>query len=145
MISTETAEFVLRVLTLMAKHDVAGSSAVWWRTDGTYAPITFFVNCNDVFAWASADCETLTPDNIDLLESTLDEIASMEKVDAVSGPSIYDAFDLFCARIRKTRPQGRSYDGYHESVWPLFDACGPERSLSEPGNTPRKQQDGEPT
>jgi len=47
--------------------------------------------------------------------------------------------DLFAARVRKMRPQGAAYKvRYDESIWPLFDACGPVREVGfgnpkEPG------------
>lgn len=35
--------------------------------------------------------------------------------------------ELFAARVREMRPQGACYKGYPKDLWPLFDACGPER------------------
>lgn len=35
--------------------------------------------------------------------------------------------ELFAARVRGMRPQGACYKGYPKDLWPLFDACGPER------------------
>jgi hypothetical protein len=37
--------------------------------------------------------------------------------------------ELFCARVRKMRPQGAWYAYCPEAEWPLFDACGPERGV----------------
>lgn len=38
--------------------------------------------------------------------------------------------DLFAARVRSMRPQGAAYKvRYDKSIWPLFDACGPEREI----------------
>ncbi len=139
--------FILRVLGLFASHDIAGDHPLWWRTDSSYAPVTFLVICNDVFYWASGDAEPITPSNIALLESTLAEVAVLEREcpDRVNGPSIFDAVDLFCARVRGMRPQGAAYRGYHATLWPLFDACGPERPATEPGNTPRPAAASTPT
>ena len=39
--------------------------------------------------------------------------------------------ELFSARVRKMRPQGASYKLYPKELWPLFDACGPERIDSD--------------
>ena len=47
--------------------------------------------------------------------------------------------DLFAARVRQMRPQGAAYKvRYDESIWPLFDECGPVREVGfgnpkEPG------------
>lgn len=58
--------FVLRVLGTISAADCYGE--LFWRTDGEYAPITFWINCNDFFFWGCADMEDLTPDNIDVLD-----------------------------------------------------------------------------
>lgn len=105
-------KFVMDVLTLMAKHDA--TQAIWWRCDGEYAPITFFINCNDLFFWACADCETITPENLPILAQAYED-------------SEYLGAALFCARVRKMRPQGAWYSYCDRKEWPLFDACGPER------------------
>lgn len=111
-------DFILAVLELFARHD--RHSEVWWRTDGAYAPITFFVNCNDVFAWGCADCEQLTEETLPALAQAYQD---SDKVGA----------ELFCSRVRKERPQGAFYAYIPEEEWPLFDACGPEREVG-PGN-----------
>ncbi len=114
------SEFVLRVLQIFSKYD--SHDNLWWRTDDKYAPVTFFVNCNDLFFWAYADLEEITEQNIDCLEqSFVDASAAHEDGD------IYGTM-LFCCRQRKMRPQGAAYPKVQE-LWPLFDACGPEREI----------------
>jgi len=120
---------------------------IWWRTDGEYAPVTIFVNCNDLFWWASADCERLTPENIGLWEQAYSDLDALLRDEPrtpenqTDGPvrkawlargtrriSIMSCVDwLFCARVRGMRPQGACYPSDAPEVWPLFDACGPER------------------
>lgn len=39
------------------------------------------------------------------------------------------ASSLFACRSRKMRPQGACYPDDHPELWPLFDACGPEREV----------------
>lgn len=56
---TVTLDFLLRVMDVLAKID--STDAIWWRTDGEYAPVTIFVNCSDLFWWAHADVEEVTP------------------------------------------------------------------------------------
>jgi hypothetical protein len=128
MTDSERLAFILRVLALFDD----GTEPLWWRVDGQYAPITFLINCNDLFYWACADSETVTPANIGDLEQAF---ADAKAIDPFLGTC--DASLLFCARNRKMRPQGKFYEAIQEKLWPLFDACGPERSLKEFGNTPR--------
>lgn len=114
---TTDAAFAFRVLDVLARADMHDS--LWWRTDGGYAPATFWIMCNDVFAWGCADAEPLTPDSLPDLEQALRDEA------AVTGNNIYGD-DLYCARRRGRRPQGAAYPN-DRRLWPLFDACGPER------------------
>lgn len=116
------SDFVMDVLRLAAEYDMCGD--LWWRCDGEYAPVTFFVNCNDCFYWACSDCEQLTPENLPILvQAFKDAEAADEKRGTIYAP------ELFVARVRGMRPQGASYkECYPETMWPLFDACGPERT-----------------
>lgn len=107
-------KFVMRVLQVTAKHGYGCRKALDWRCDGEFAPLTFFVHCNDLFTWGSADCEDVTPENIALLDQSYTDCRKYGS-------------DLFCARVRKMRPQGAVYSMIDKEYWPLFDACGPER------------------
>jgi|HubBroStandDraft_4_1064222.scaffolds.fasta_scaffold00029_108 hypothetical protein len=95
---------------------------VEWRTDGEYAPVRFFINCNDQFWWGTGDNEDLTPENIGELEKAY---ADCNAIDKVCGK--HHAQSLFCCRVRKMRPQGCCYPP--REYWHLFDACGPEREV----------------
>jgi len=112
---------------------------IWWRTDAEYAPVTFFMGCNDLFYWASADAVTLTPENIDRLDVAIKDIKvamNMDhdrlpkehafKFDKWFGMGDYAAI-LFCARERKMRPQPPYYESIPEELHALFNQCGPER------------------
>jgi hypothetical protein len=111
--------FALRVLDVIARADLHDS--LWWRTDGDYGPVSFWILCNDVFAWACADAERITPETLPELEQAIrDEVA-------ITGTTIY-ADHLYCARRRGKRPQGAAYPD-DRRLWPLFDACGPERPI----------------
>lgn len=123
MTDSETVAFARRVLEAFNALDGADKDRLWWRTDAEYAPITWLVQCNDLFYWGSADCETITPDNIAELERA---VTDCRAVDEAVGE--LEAVDLFCCRINKTRPQGASYPK-DQRFWPLFDACGPERAV----------------
>ncbi len=102
---------------------------IWWRIN-EYGiqddKVHVFVNCNDFFHWACSDLEEITLDNIDLLESTIQECEEI-----LGGKyRASDAFLLWCCRVREMRPQGAYYAHLDEELWDLFDAAGPER---EPG------------
>lgn len=118
-----TDPFVLRVLDIIARADLRDS--LFWRTDGKYAPVSFFINCSDVFAWGGADCEPLTADDVDNF------VKALADTQAVGGSNAYGP-ELYCARRRGMRPQGAVYPK-DKRLWPLFDACGPEREVG-PGN-----------
>jgi hypothetical protein len=115
----EQAAFVLRVLQVTAAAD--SCSDIWWRTDETYAPVVFLVGCNDLFFWACADAERLTPQNIDLLEQAY--------LDTEAVGCRWNGASLFCARVRKMRPQSACYPKDEPQMWPLYDACGPPRDV----------------
>lgn len=122
-------DFILKVLSITARHDQHHD--IWWRTDGEYAPVTFFVLCNDLFWWATADSERVTPENVGELERAYEDAAAAHEIGEVYGAA------LFCARVRGMRPQGAAYPQEPE-MWGLFDACGPERIPDkEPFGNPR--------
>lgn len=125
---------------------------LWWRTDGEYAPVTFFVNCNDLFYWASADCETLTPDNLPLLLQAVKDVRVAFGVDVHDSRELLDGktgvpderwnnwfhsgghgASLFCARVRGMRPQRPVMRKLDARLLPLFEACGPERDRKDEG------------
>lgn len=136
-------EFVLRVLRVFdAFNDSPEGDELWWRTDGEYAPVTFFAKCSDVFCWGCADMETITPDNISVLEDAVRDCR------AVGRPmALLHAVTLFCCRARRMRPQGAVYDGIDEKVWHLFDACGPKREvgIGNPRQHPEDRTTGQTT
>ena len=115
-------EFILDLSGFIAEHDICGM--VDWRTDGKYYPITFHLNTNDLFVWGSADSEEINESNLSVFkQSILDCI----KIDSVLGA--IEGCSLFAARMNKMRPQGAAYPECKE-LWPLFDACGPEREIN---------------
>lgn len=132
---SKQAAFCQRVLDAVAFDDC---DMIWWRTDSEYAPITFFVNCNDLFAWATADAEDVTPENIHLLEQSIKDVRAIDDCSQMAG-------SLFCCRARKLRPQGAAYPK-DERLWALFDECGPDRDIDKepfgnPHSHPRKAKE----
>lgn len=110
-------DFIHRVLAVFAFDNC---DDLWWRTDGEYAPVTLFVLCNDVFEWGTADAEPIRPEDLPLLEQAAEDVRPL--VSMLNGVG-----DLYVARKRGMRPQGASYKYIDEKLWPLFNACGPER------------------
>jgi len=120
--------FILEVLDAVAFDNC---DELWWRTDGEYAPVAFFVNCNDLFFWGTSDAEDVTPENIHLLKKSFDDVEAIDEFSQLGG-------ELFCCRSRKMRPQGAAYPK-DAKLWPLFDKCGPDRDVDkEPFGNPRK-------
>ncbi len=113
-------DFILRVLRLVAAGDIR--EFVNWRCDGGFAPVTFAVDCSDILDWGSADVEPITPANVDEFERALREVADITGGDHTYGPV------LFACRMRRTRPQNAAYPS-DTRLHPLFDACGPARSV----------------
>ena len=109
---------------------------IWWRTERQSPfddddPLQLLVNCNDVFFWASADCEEITEENH---QSLIDTITECEAI--VGRYNANDAFPLWVARVRAMRPQSPVYKHLDPRLWHLFDAAGPEReqSIGNPGS-----------
>jgi hypothetical protein len=112
--STEVKD-ILPIMQAIADADA--HSSVWWRTDGEYAPVSFLVNCNDIFCWACADAEELTIENLPVFVQACKDASEW-------GP------ELFCARVRGERPQGAVYKGMTPEQAAFFNACGPAREIS---------------
>lgn len=122
-------DYAHRVLAVFAFDHTDG---LWWRVDAQYAPVTFFATCNDFFAWGGSDVEPITPQDVPLLEQAADD------VDTVAGGGGW-AGELFAARKRGMRPQGAAYADIPQGLWPLFDACGPPRTVGLGNPRPRPE------
>ncbi len=119
-------EFIMRVLKTV---EFDNCDDIFWRTDGEYAPITFLAMCNDMFWWGTADCEEITPENIDVFEQAFADCRA-----AAGRAGTFYGTSMFVARVRKMRPQGAAYppmvageEAQRRALWALFDACGPAR------------------
>ena len=126
-------DFVFDVLELLDQNDMC--DMVTWTTNRKTKEVQFQVICNDLFFWGSADCEDLTPQNLSLLKQSIIDVNTIKP----DYGTIY-GISLFCTRIRQQRPQGAAYPE-NKALWPLFDACGPERKIElgnpyKPGDYP---------
>lgn len=130
MTTLEYLEAVLDVCQEADHHDM-----VIWH--GTGASRRASVICNDVFAWACADCEEIRPEDIALLRECLSELEVIERtIPEDRNDSVATAYlpELYAARKRGMRPQAPCYEdknGYGPRVAALLDAAGPERSDSD--------------
>lgn len=135
MSDSEQLAFILRILKVLAFENCED---LWWRCDNEYAPLTLFIDCSDAFWWGTADCEAVTPENVHILEEAFRDCKTADPKYGECYASL-----LFCARVRKVRPQGAAYPGNDSAcLWPLFDACGPEREIGmgnpyRPGQYPK--------
>lgn len=114
-------ELIRRILKVYWDADV--HDLLWWRVDDD--EITFMAMCNDLFAWATADGEPITAENIQVLEETAAELKAIP-ITPKSDPLMYLS-ELFAARVRGMRPQRPCYKRMAPDISALFDACGPER------------------
>ena len=107
---------MFEMLDFIRDHDLFGY--VTWVTDKNNRTVTFYLNCNDLFYWACADCEEIGLDDLPALAECL-------RIDSIYGN------DLFCCRKRGMRPQKAFYSlrGVQETpdLIKLFNECGPER------------------
>lgn len=118
---TERLTFIMRVLRTFAMAPNDSNDMLLWRTDGRYAPITFFASCSDFFYWGTADAEEIKPEDIDALEQAFADVRA-----AGADEGQYWGAVLYAARKRGMRPQ-RPARPQAPALAALFDACGPER------------------
>ena len=120
---------ILTVLSFISDNDMEGD--VSWRCDGDRAPITFWINCNDTFAWGCSDGEHFSVGDLPDIKRAMEDCEN-----AIKHYSHYGVI-LWIARARKMRPQGAAYPQKKE-LHALFDAVGPVREVGlgnpyEPG------------
>lgn len=119
MQAANDVDFMVRVLGFFWNRDIQDD--LFWREDN--GVVSFYAKCSDFFWWGTADVEEITPENVDMLDQAWDDIRAAKPGDPFGSLSIAP---LFCARVRQMRPQGAAYPK-ERWLWPLFDACGPER------------------
>lgn len=106
--------FEYELLRLLARHDVRDD--LFWNILGSDNSIKFFINCSDVFWWATADLVEVTPENLPILKQAYEDAGD-----------IYGG-DLFAARVRNMQPQDPYLDRISdEKIKAHFLACGPKR------------------
>ena len=126
-----TTEHILKVLNLAVDYS-QGENLLWRKEEN--GELVVAVNCNDIFHWACADSEEVTPENLEVYRQSL--------IDCQQAKAIDYADVLFVARVRQMRPQGATYPHIPTQLWPLLDACGPERKadFDNPYNHPSEPE-----
>lgn len=146
----EDTKFVFNVLALRDEFELlfGAEQVLFWRTDGQYAPITFFITCNDLFYWGGSDAEKITKENFPEIRRAIEDVrfalgfpknpSRKEEGDIYLKNKIEEFWDaellgalLFCARARKMRPQKPYYKNLPVKIHHLFDECGPNRTGHE--------------
>ena len=122
---SEQERFILDVLRLFDETDCYGM--LFWRCKES-GSVEFFVIVNDVFWWATADLEPITPEDLPAMRQAIEDVRRV----AGDNVDMYEAFKLWACRKRKMRPQRPAYP-QNERLRALFDACGPERLPVEEG------------
>lgn len=135
MKTTDTAS-IFKIMWVISKNDM--QDQIWWNIagKGDDEEVRFFANTSDLFYWACADLEEITIDKLDLF------LSAIKDTEEACGGGIAYAPELYAARVRQMRPQGAAYPEEKE-LWPLFDACGPEREVGggNPHQHPKDRQE----
>ena len=140
-----TDKEAMQVFRFVVENDMADGLFFGTDKDGG---IWVGVNCNDLFWWACADLEEITPDKLPLLKQCIDD-RDAAYIDGTgehqSGYGSIFAGTLYACRVRKMRPQTAWYTDFHKCFWPLVDAAGPEREadFGNPYTRERAEKDYE--
>lgn len=133
MTPEENLKLLHRVFTALNEDDNETLRFALW-TDGSIHP---WVIVSDVFAWACADAQDITLENIDIFEQAAKDVIAacpydgkrnalgdrMPAIDTMNCQKCSDIAILFVCRIRKQKPfKSKGTYPVHESVVPLIEA-----------------------
>ena len=117
---SNSLEFVGKVLGLLGGGQTYKygylDEAIWWRTDEKYAPITFFVGCNDLFYWACADAEELTEENFPRLKEAIIDVRKAWGC-PLEEPKYPHASKVDEPYIAPSKEAIDKYNEHHEKHW----------------------------
>ena len=117
---TTIKELIEKDVVFMGANWVEDSSATDSALPGyRYGGEIPCVNSSDLFYWGVAD-------GVDIRNEDLPEF-NQALIDCDNDYEV--AGMLYCARKESMRPQGAIYRYIPKKLWPLFDACGPERKI----------------
>lgn len=108
-------QFKIDLLRFVAKNDIAYD--LMWNED-----LEFYVNCNDAFAYATADAEYISSqEDLDLLIKCMGDCTEADRTNGVYATLLY------VARKRKMRPLYELLAHIPGAICDLLEACGPAR------------------
>ena len=99
MTPTESLALIHRILCLTWAEGY--ESAIMFRPDEDNVTVTAHVILNDIFGWACADAEDITPENVGEFEKALAEVKAVSEDGC---HTLGDAAILFACRMRKLKP-----------------------------------------
>ena len=107
-------EFVLKVMRTINHYDLHDQVSWHFGSNDEDVYPTFFVICNDTFAYACADAEEITEENLELLVESCEDVL---KVDTISYYGPY----LFAAIIRNQMPLDGFFPHIYQGIKELFE------------------------
>lgn len=128
-----TKEEIVSLLDVIWQNDI--EECLFYRVDK--GEPSFYIICNDVFDWGTADLEEITPNDLHKLVKAIDDVTA-----AVNAELPITGALLYCARQRNKRPQGAYYAHMDSEVWPLFNQAGPARELNMVNPKPQPDENG---
>lgn len=123
----DPASDLYKMLNWICKHEL--QDTLWWTAwENKYSgqkegEVRFYVNCNDLFYWASADLEEVFLSDLPDIEKAFEDYKAALPDEKTF---LFQALELWACRKRGMRPQGCCYPT-DQRLWPLYDACGPDR------------------
>ncbi len=126
----QSNNFIVEMLSLHSENlfpNVLGGIDMWFKTDT--GAVKFLLNCNDLFAWGTADAEEVEPCDFDNLKEAISDIKHLVEINNFQEEMLIGwlSSDLFACRKRKMRPQKPWYKNVPEKFHNIFNECGPER------------------
>lgn len=113
------------ILIWFAEHEL--QEDLWWSHRS--GQIKFYILCNDMFWWATADLEEILPEDLPQLTQAYQDLEALGGCQEVWAPQ------LWISRKRQMRPQRPWWDRERlpEGAKGLFLAAGPPRDPKEEG------------
>ena len=114
MSTDDELAFIKAVLAAFDRCDCHDS--LFWRTPATgWATTALMATCSDTFYWASADAEDITPADLPLLQSCVDDLMAIDE-------GLYLPM-LYACRKRKMRPMDQVFTDDHAAPLPCRSCC----------------------
>lgn len=120
---TDTLTYVLEVLEFAER--TGSEFEIDWSVEKYERSLRFYYRCNDTYFWGTSDAEEIELGDIDTINKVYEEVMKLLPDESYYSMAT-NALLVWASRKRGMRPQGCAYPE-HKALWPLLDACGPER------------------